>query len=279
MNFDPDQANLDRTLLNAAVRDAGKVALGYFRTGARSWEKRPDDPVSEADIAVDRLLHGRLRTIRPQYGWLSEESPIEPAVPGQPYWAIDPIDGTKAFLRQKPEFCVSAALVADGTPWLAAIFNPATDEFFEAMLGQGAKLNSEPIRLKYAGDPPGEGGRPLKLLASKRTFERHGWLRDWPDTEFHYVHSIAYRMALVAAGRFDATLSMTEKSDWDVAAADLVIQEAGGICTAPNGAALRYSPPGENQGAHRLPGVLAAAPALHRRLRELLAPPPRGGES
>lgn len=268
MQTDPDQANLDRTILNAAVREAGEVALDFFRTGARSWEKRPDDPVSEADIAVDRLLHGLLRTARPQYGWLSEESPIELAEPGQPYWAIDPIDGTKAFLRRKPEFCVSAALVADGRPMLAAVFNPATGEYFEATLGQGAKLNGEPLLLAHA-----LSGQPLKLLASKRIFERHGRLRDLPNTEFHYVHSIAYRLALVAAGRYDATLSMTEKSDWDIAAADLVMHEAGGLCTAPSGGALRYS-----QGAHRLPGVLAAPPLLHRQLCELLAPspPPRG---
>lgn len=256
LDLDPDE-----DLLHAAVREAGEVVLEYFRAGARSWDKRPDDPVSEADIAVDHLLHAKLRKPRPAYGWLSEESPIEPGEPGEPYWAIDPIDGTRAFLRHKPEFCISAALVADGRPVLAAVFNPASGEYFQARKGKGASLNGRALRLQAAAPD-----RPLKLLASKRTFERHRWLRDWPGTEFHYVHSIAYRMALVAAGRYDVALSLAEKSDWDLAAADLVVQEAHGVCSTPGGEPLRYS-----QGARRLPGVLAANPALHQAVRELLA--------
>ena len=156
----------DRDLLNAAVREAGALALSHFNSGVKSWNKKPNDPVSEADIAIDRLLHERLAEARPQYGWLSEESERRPtqAKDGS-FWVIDPIDGTRAFIEGKPEFTVCVALMQNSQPVLAAIYNPASEEFFEATAGGGATLNGKPIHASGHGSL-----MEARFLASRRTF-------------------------------------------------------------------------------------------------------------
>ncbi len=250
----------DAELLFSAVREAGALALKYFRDGVKSWHKKPNDPVSEADLAVDTLLREKLIGARPGYGWLSEESGFLHADTAAPLWVIDPIDGTRAFIAGKPEFTICVALLRGGTPQLAAVFNPATDEFFSAIAGQGALLNGAPIRAS--------GHAALaeaRLLASKRTFDHHGWLARMGKADFAYRNSIAYRMALVAAGRFDAAISLAEKSDWDVAAADLLVREAGGRVSDADGRPLVYA--GQN---HRHPSVGVAGPWLHDELIDLL---------
>jgi myo-inositol-1(or 4)-monophosphatase len=254
--------NEDFELLTAAVREAGALAMVHFKAGVKGWEKSPGNPVSEADLAVDRLLKARLADARPDYAWLSEESADDGRrLRALKVWMVDPIDGTSAFVKQQAEFTISAALVRDGQPILAAVFNPATDEFFDARAGQGARRNGQ--RLQLAPAPP---HKRLSLLASKRTFVRNGWLNRLPECEFHHRNSVAYRMALVAAGRFDATLSLSEKSDWDLAAADLIVREAGGRATTAAGEALRYNAP---QPRHT--SLLAAAPGAFEPLLALLA--------
>lgn len=236
----------DHALMLEATREAGAVALRFFRDGVKSWHKRPNDPVSEADMAVDALLRERLIQARPDYGWLSEESErIE--VKGGDLWIVDPIDGTRAFIDSKPEFTICVALLRDGYPVLAAIFNPATDEFFDAIAGGGARLNGKPAHASGHGSLT-----EARFLASRRTFERHGWISRTAKADFAYRNSIAYRMALVAAGKYDAAISLTEKSDWDVAAADLLVQEAGGRVATADGAPLTY-----DADKHRHPSVIA----------------------
>ena len=252
----------DHALLLEAVREAGVVALGFFRNGARSWDKRHDDPVSEADIAVDELLRERLQGQRPGYGWLSEETPDDDRrLTMERLWIVDPIDGTRAFLKGKAEFTVCAALVENGVPVAAAVFNPATDEFFEARAGGGARLNGRPIRASTRETLAG-----ARLLASRRTFEHHDWLRLTPGAQFTDMSSIAYRMAKVANGDFDAAVSLGEKSDWDIAAADLILREAAACCTTRDGRAFHF-----NAAPARHPSVLAAGPALHPVLVAMLA--------
>lgn len=235
----------DHDLVLAATREAGAVALRFFRGGVKSWHKKPNDPVSEADIAVDTLLKEKLCGARPDYGWLSEESGA--AGPSVTRWIVDPIDGTRAFIDGKPEFTICVALVHDGAPVLAAIYNPASEEMFEAISGGGARLNAKPIQASGHASL-----MEARFLASRRTFERHGWLARTAKADFAYRNSIAYRMALVAAGRFDAAISLTEKSDWDVVAADLLVREAGGRVSTADGLPLRYG--SEN---HRHPSVIA----------------------
>jgi myo-inositol-1(or 4)-monophosphatase len=249
----------DHDLLLAAVREAGALALSHFNSGVKSWNKKPNDPVSDADLAVDRLLHERLAGPRPDYGWLSEESPRRPAKHGS-QWVIDPIDGTRAFIAGKPEFTICGALLQDGAPVLAAIYNPASEEFFAATAGGGATLNGRAIQASGHGSL-----MEARFLASKRTFEKHGWLSRAAKADFGYRNSIAYRMALVACGRFDAAISLTPKSDWDVAAADLLVREAGGRVTTADGAALAYG-----STDHRHPSVIATGAYVFDDLVELL---------
>lgn len=251
----------DHALLVAAVREAGALALGYFRTGVTQWEKKPGDPVSEADHAVDDFLRRELGAARPAYGWLSEESEDGPTrLERSHVWVVDPIDGTRAFLKGRPEFTVAAALVVEGAPCLGVVFNPATGELFEARAGGGGRLNGRAIRVAEPGDGP------LRLLASRRTFEKHRWLTELPDTVFQAVNSIAYRLSLVACGRYHATVSLSAKSDWDLAAAQLIVTEAGGRMSDATGRPFVYNRP-----APRHASVLAAHPALHAKLLALTA--------
>src|ERR1700751_5823319 len=136
----------DTELLKEAVREAGALALSLFRTELKNWTKGASSPVSEADIAVNDLLEARLRTATPNYGWLSEESADDEArLARKLVWIVDPIDGTRGYLAGREDWCVSAALVEDASPVLAAVFAPVTDEFFFAARGQGALRNDQRI--------------------------------------------------------------------------------------------------------------------------------------
>ena len=137
-----DELRGSHELLVQSVREAGALALTYFRANPKSWEKRAGDPVSEADIAVNNLLRDRLDGPRPGYAWLSEESEDDPArLDADTVWIVDPIDGTSAFLDGQAEFTVAVALANRGEPVAAAVFNPATDEFWEAV--KGRRLSAE----------------------------------------------------------------------------------------------------------------------------------------
>src|SRR6202158_3668947 len=136
----------DAALLSETVREAGALALSLFRTELKNWTKGASSPVSEADIAVNDLIAGRLRSATPDYGWLSEESADDNARLGKHLvWIVDPIDGTRGYLAGHEDWCVSAALVEDGSPLLVAGFAPASDEFFFAARGQGAARNDVPV--------------------------------------------------------------------------------------------------------------------------------------
>ncbi|MEK9967661.1 MAG: 3'(2'),5'-bisphosphate nucleotidase CysQ [Ferrovibrio sp.] len=249
----------DHDLALAATREAGAIALKFFRDGVKSWNKKPNDPVSEADIAVDALLKERLCGARPDYGWLSEESGL--AGQSVTRWIVDPIDGTRAFIDGKPEFTICVALRHDGAPVLAAIYNPASEEMFDATAGGGARLNGKPIQASGHASL-----MEARFLASRRTFERHGWLARTAKADFAYRNSIAYRMALVAAGKFDVAISLTEKSDWDVVAADLLVREAGGRVATADGAPLTYA-----SEKHRHPSVIATGAYVFDDVVDLLS--------
>lgn len=254
----PGDLEGDHALLVRAVRQAGGVARRYFEAGAKSWHKKPDDPVTEADVAVDSLLRERLCADRPDYGWLSEETEDDRSrLERRRVWIVDPIDGTRAFIAGRAEFTICAGLVEDGRPILAAVLNPVTEELFEAAKDAGARCNGEPLAV-----PDGAALEDARLLASRRALERRAGFGSLPRARFDFVNSIAYRMALVARDRFDATISLTRKSDWDIAAAELIVAESGGRTTAPDGSPFRYN--GEST-EHA--GVIAAGPRL---LEEIL---------
>jgi myo-inositol-1(or 4)-monophosphatase len=244
----------DEALLTGSVRAAGALALSFFRNGTVGRSKADNTPVSDADLAVDEMLRERLMGERPDYGWLSEESVDNPArLDAARVWIVDPIDGTRAFLAGTPEWTIAAALVEHGEPVLAAVFNPATDEMFTARRGGGACLNGVSIAVTRPEEIAG-----CRMIATKGFFKHKVWTAPWPHTESTWINSIAYRLALIAAGRADATLSLTGKSEWDIAAAALLVEEAGGRITDATGAALTYNKP-----SPRMNGLVAAAPKLH----------------
>jgi myo-inositol-1(or 4)-monophosphatase len=244
-------------LLIEAVREAGATALKFFGNEPKVWHKDDHSPVSEADHAADAVLKRRLAAARPAYGWLSEESGYAAGSdPRERLWIVDPIDGTRAFLKSRAEWAVSAALVEKGSPIAACVFNPATDQFYSAMKGGGAQLNGATIRASERATIAG-----ARMLAHDSALRGRRWRLPWPDMELHRVNSIAYRICLVAGGQFDAALSASNKSDWDLAAADLIVHEAGGRISAFNGASFVY-----NRAGFRHQDVVCAGARLHAKL-------------
>lgn len=251
----------EQAVLNDAVRHSGEIALKYFKGDLKSWEKKPGDPVSEADLEIDSYLKETLLDTHPDYGWLSEETADDPSrLSKERVWIVDPIDGTRSFIAGKPEFTVSAALVDNGQPVCAAVFNPVTEEFFEATLGQGSFLNSKRLLCSEKDTLKG-----TKLLASRKAFEWHNWLEDVPGADFSHLNSIAYRIVLIASQDYHASLSLSAKSDWDIAAADLILSEAGGISTTSKGNRLIY-----NQSNPTHDTVISSSQELHAPLMDIL---------
>ena len=238
----------DAALLTDTVREAGALALSLFRTELKNWTKGASSPVSEADIRVNDLLESRLRSATPDYGWLSEESVDDEArLEKRLVWIVDPIDGTRGYLAGREDWCVSVALVENGSALLAAVFAPASDEFFFAMRGQGALLNAVPV-LATSGTELDfsrvAGPKPLVERLSRQSEE---------ITLHPRIGSLALRLCRVAQGSLDAAFAGGQSRDWDLAAANLIVQEANGNMTALSGDAILYN---RREVTH---GVLVAA--------------------
>jgi myo-inositol-1(or 4)-monophosphatase len=227
----------DRDRLAAAVQEAGAVAKRFFGGQFRKWTKgEGDSPVTEADIAANDILHKHL--LEPGDGWLSEESENDPTRLGAArVWVVDPIDGTRAFIAGREDWSVSAALVVAGRPVAAALFAPATDELFLAAAGGGAILNGTAIRVS-----PGLDLRGANIAGPKRMMERVA-AQAAGMTVVPRIHSLALRLARVAHGAIDAAVAGGNGHDWDLAAADLLVHEAGGVMTALDGRPLIYNRP------------------------------------
>ena len=249
----------DRERLAAAVKEAGAIALSFFREPLRSWTKgEGDSPVTEADIAANDLLHQRL--VSAGDGWLSEESENDPTrLDARRVWVVDPIDGTRAFIAGREDWSVSAALVVDGRPVVAALYAPVTDELFLATAGGGATRNDAPIRASAGASLDG-----ARIAGPKRMLERiaqHG-----PGiVAMPRVHSLALRLARVAHSELDAAVAGGNGHDWDLAAADLLVHEAGGVMTALDGETLIYNRPDPVHGV-----LIAAGRERHAALVDLV---------
>lgn len=246
-------ADPDFDLLVDAVQGAGAVALHYFKRKYQVWEKSKNDPVSEADFAVNRYLKARLEAARPDYGWLSEENEDDPKrLTRSHVWVIDPIDGTRAFIGGTADFSVSAALVVDGKPLLGAVLRPLTGDLFAASQGGGARLNDELIMAKDCADLSG-----ARMVGDEGYFRsRRIWPMPWPEIHCEACNSIALRLCLVAAGMADAAVTLRAKNDWDMAAADLILSEAGGVLNP------HLSPHVYNSKTPKMPLVVASNPAI-----------------
>ncbi|MGY6661813.1 MAG: 3'(2'),5'-bisphosphate nucleotidase CysQ [Glycocaulis sp.] len=251
-------ASADIDLLAGAARDAGHLVMDYFGEGSRlkHWEKRPGDPVSAADMAADAFLKDTLLNARPDYGWLSEESRAEPGSSGR-IFVVDPIDGTRAFIKGRTDFCVSLAIVENGQPIAAAICAPARGEFYTSVRGEGALCNGERLQVSRQSAIAG-----AKLLGDAG---RLGDLRSIGAQTIH-INSVALRLALTASGQADGLVAVRPKNDWDLAAGHLLVTEAGGRLSSPDGVKLSY-----DDESHRQPAPIAAGPALHALLLERLA--------
>jgi myo-inositol-1(or 4)-monophosphatase len=238
----------DAALLKDTVREAGALALSLFRTELKNWTKGASSPVSEADIRVNDLLEQRLRTATPAYGWLSEESVDDEArLEKRLVWIVDPIDGTRGYLAGREDWCVSVALVEDALPVLAAVFVPASDEFFFAARGQGAALNDVPVRATAGAELDFSrvaGPKPLVERLNRSSGE---------ITLHPRIGSLALRLCRVAQGSLDAAFAGGQSRDWDLAAANLIVQEADGNMTALSGDTISYN---RREVTH---GVLVAA--------------------
>ncbi len=246
------EQGLLETMRQAALR-GGAIALDYFRPGertsARIDSKEGGSPVTEADHAVDAFLTQELRRAMPQAGWLSEETIDNPdRLARDLVFIVDPIDGTRAFMSGDARWAVCIALVASGQPVAGIIHLPALGQTFVAHLGGGAFLNDQPITAS-----------PRASLAGGLVAGPAGMLRDLAASGMDFrteprIPSLAYRFARVAEGSLDAGMASTNACDWDIAAADIILQEAGGGLTDPHGLSPIYNRPATRH------GLLGAAP-------------------
>lgn len=240
----------DLSLLIDAAEQAGTRAMGYFRADPKAWEKSGGaGPVSEADLDVNTYLHDRLRDARPDYGWLSEETDDDPTRQGHDtVFIVDPIDGTRAFLAQEPSWAVVIAVAQAGQVKSAVVHLPAKRQTYAARLGGGTTLNGQRISVSQHTD-----AENAHVLAAKPTFNAALWPGGVPQLRRSFRPALAYRMALVAEGRFDAMITLRPSWEWDIAAGSLLVAEAGGCVTDRHGAPLRF-----NGAPPQVDGVIAA---------------------
>jgi len=244
---------LDLALITEAAHAAGALARDMRRKGLQVEYKDDRSPVTDADLATDALLTERLRAARPDYGWLSEETAdATHRLDCRRIFVVDPIDGTRAFLNDRPWWSVAIAIVEDGLAVAGVVYAPEFEQTYVATAGGGARLNGAPIQpssallledCRMAGDPS--------------LFRHPAWPQPWPNMRVEPRNSTAYRMCLVASGNFDAAVAPVRKSDWDVAAGDLIAREAGCFVGDHLGAAFRYNRPRPSQAS-----LICATPAL-----------------
>ena len=242
--------------VKAIAAEAGALALARAAGGYERWEKAGGEPVCEVDLAVDALLRNRLAALDPEAGWLSEESADDKArLERRRVWVVDPIDGTRDFLRGRPGWAVSVALVEDGQPLLGVLDAPARGECWTAERGRGAWRNGEPIHVALRYE-----------LAGARVPADQLPRRDADLVAVPKPNSIALRIAMVAAGEADLVATLRWGHEWDVAAAVLIAEEAGAMVTDARGEPLAF-----NTHSAEVFGVLVTSPGIHAAAAERLA--------
>jgi myo-inositol-1(or 4)-monophosphatase len=255
----------DLDLLTHAALDAGKIALQFWRNNPRTWDK-DGSPVTEADIAVNDMLRVRLCGARPDYGWLSEETPdgVE-RLSCENVFIIDPIDGTRSFVAGEDTFAHSLAIARNGVVIAGVVYLPALDRLYTASLTAPALRDGQPIAPSGRMDADG-----ATLLTSRPNLDAAHWPGGVPPVKRTFRASLAYRMCLVAEGRHDAMLTLKDAWEWDIAAGALICTRAGAVVTDRTGGALAF-----NSRYPQTAGVVAATPALHDGLMTRLLPIPR----
>ena len=241
-------------VLKKYVHQAGQAIFQMAADGFETAYKANKDPVTTADLEADSIIRKGLTKDFPGTGWLSEETRDDYSrLEKKLVWVVDPIDGTKEFVTGIPEYAVSVALVEDGLPILAAVYNPATKELFTAASGQGAWLNEKTILAEHPLTT-----KPV-LLASRSEIKRGEFEPFESSALIRPCGSIAYKLALIAAGMADATFSLGPKNEWDIAAGVLLVIESGGNATNLNGTPFRF-----NQQTTLVDGIVATTKQAFR---------------
>jgi len=251
------KASSEHNLVKESILEAGKLALKWFKKDPEQWKKDDGSLVSKADIEINDLLNKLLKNKNPEFGWLSEENEDDRSRLNKKItFVVDPLDGTKAFLEGKKEFSISVAIVKNGLPISGIVFSPSTGEMFEAEKNKGSwKNNKKVIISKY------NRLEKCKMIAFKPMFSHPAWKEPWPKMDVENRNSIAYRMALVASGQYDAMMALNSKNDWDIAAGDLLISESGGIVTLHTNKKIIYNT--ENT---KKPSVIGTNKAIHEKI-------------
>ncbi|KZX99687.1 MULTISPECIES: inositol monophosphatase family protein [unclassified Sulfitobacter] len=254
----------DLALLIDAARMSGRVATSYAGARARRWDKPGGlGPVTEADLAVNDLLHAVLRPARPDYGWLSEESEdTQDRLSREAVFIVDPIDGTRSFVEGSDTWAHSLAVARGGWITAAVVYLPLRGLLYAAARGRGATLNGVALQASQEREIA-----RAEVLAAKPALALHHWRgEEAPHFKRAYRPSLAYRLALVAEGAYDAMLTLRHSWEWDIAAGALIIAEAGGAASNRRGDPLRFNNPDP-----RLDGVVAGGLHVHRSLIDALA--------
>ena len=243
--------------------EASRAVFARFTPGAIETEyKVGHDPVTEADRALDAVLRQEL--LREGEGWLSEESVDDPIrLQCSRVWVVDPLDGTREFVKGIPEFCVSIGFVEDGRPVAGGIYNPATDETFLGSIDSGVTYNGKPSQPSQRTSLEG-----ALILASRSEVKRGEW-KSFENAAFTIrpMGSVAYKLALVSAGLADITFTLTPKNEWDVVAGAALVKSAGGFVST-----LEKTELIANRRDPLLSGLLASGPFLKDELLALVEP-------
>jgi myo-inositol-1(or 4)-monophosphatase len=243
----------DLDLLTHAALEGGKIALRYWKRNPQVWDKG-GSPVTEADLAVNAYLADHLQGARPDYGWLSEETPDDPArLSCAACFIVDPIDGTRAFIAGEETFSISVAVAVAGVVTAGVVYLPALDRLYVASATSPALRDGQPIAV--AG-PKDEGD--CSVLTGKASLDPVLWPGGVPPVRRAFRPSLAYRFCLVAEGRHDGMLTLKDAWDWDIAAGALIAARAGAVVTDRDGAGLMF-----NRARPQAAGVIAAEPVLH----------------
>jgi myo-inositol-1(or 4)-monophosphatase len=248
-------------VVEQAVQAAGeaivRIADEHYQTAAEQADR---SVVTKADLEADRILRTHLTNAFPNYGWLSEETREDKRrFATQRTWIVDPMDGTREFVMRNPEYVVSVDLVEQGEPILGVIYNPLSRDLYAAVKGEGTRLNGQSVLCQHKLT-----GRP-KVEVSRSDIEKGRFSEYAADLELLPCGSIAYKLARLAAGRVDSTLSVTPKNEWDIAAGVILVMEAGGRVTDLAGKAYVF-----NQADTLVNGVIAATDAAYEQIRNLV---------
>ncbi len=229
--------------------------MKYFKAKNEVWYKSGNSPVSQADHEIDDFLRYEFSQHRPDYGWLSEETEDDTERLNRRRVAIvDPIDGTRGFINGSRQWCISAAIVEDGRPTEAVLHCPALGETFAASSVDGLVLENVSSKSRSAENTP-------LVTGSKKLIETIEALNERPFQTVPFIPSLAYRLAMVAAGQLDGAFARAGACEWDVVAADLILESAGCKLTDANGEELIY-----NKSKVGSPALVAAHSSHHHHI-------------